>query len=159
MKRVRVLTAEEAALLVNDGDTIATGGFVSCACPEALSTALEKRFLETGHPKDLTLFFAAGQGHRDGTGGDTANRLAAGRAAATAIVTEPELLRVSIVRVAGTKHLGNVSIIMGTLVKVSHYHGNGSAGRPALEHAGQNLDLVAFLAPGRKLALSGFPAV
>ena len=27
MKKVRVLTAEEAALLVNDGDTIATGGF------------------------------------------------------------------------------------------------------------------------------------
>ena len=25
MKKVRVLTAEEAALLVNDGDTIATG--------------------------------------------------------------------------------------------------------------------------------------
>ena len=48
MKKVRVLTAEEAALLVNDGDTIATGGFVSCACPEALSKALEKRFLETG---------------------------------------------------------------------------------------------------------------
>ena len=39
MKKVRVLTAEEAALLVNDGDTIATGGFVSCACPEALSKA------------------------------------------------------------------------------------------------------------------------
>ena len=59
MKKVKVLTADEAALLVNDGDTISTGGFVSCACPEALSIALEKRFLETGHPKDLTLFFAA----------------------------------------------------------------------------------------------------
>ena len=70
MKKVSIITAEEAALKVQDGDTIATGGFVSCACPEALSTALEKRFLETGHPKDLTLFFAAGQGHRDGTGGD-----------------------------------------------------------------------------------------
>ena len=43
MKKVRVISAEEAALLVNDGDTISTGGFVSCACPEALSTALEKR--------------------------------------------------------------------------------------------------------------------
>ena len=70
MKRVKVISAEEAALLVQDGDTISTGGFVSCACPEALSTALEKRFLETGHPRDLTLSFAAGPGHRDGTCGD-----------------------------------------------------------------------------------------
>ncbi|MGI6181885.1 MAG: acyl CoA:acetate/3-ketoacid CoA transferase [Agathobaculum sp.] len=70
MKKVNIITAEEAALKVQDGDTIATGGFVSCACPETLSTALEKRFLETGHPNNLTLFFAAGQGHRDGTGGD-----------------------------------------------------------------------------------------
>lgn len=70
MKKVQVLTPEEAALLIKDGDVVTTGGFVSCACPEALTTAVEKRFLETGSPKDLTLFFAAGQGHRDGTGGD-----------------------------------------------------------------------------------------
>lgn len=70
MKKVNIITAEQAALLVEDEMTIASGGFVSCACPEALSKALEKRFLETGHPKNLTLFFAAGQGHRDGTGGD-----------------------------------------------------------------------------------------
>ena len=41
MKKVKILTAQEAAQLVQDGDTIATGGFVSCACPEALSKALE----------------------------------------------------------------------------------------------------------------------
>ena len=70
MKKVKIITAEEAALMVHDGDTVSTGGFVSCACPEALTKAVEKRFLETGHPRDLTLFFAAGQGHRDGTGGD-----------------------------------------------------------------------------------------
>jgi len=51
---------EEAALMVKDGDTVSTGGFVSCACPEALTKALEQRFVETGHPRDLTLFFAAG---------------------------------------------------------------------------------------------------
>lgn len=70
MNKAKIITAEEAAMLVEDGVTLSTGGFVSCACPEALSKALEKRFLETGHPKDLTLLFAAGQGHRDGTGGD-----------------------------------------------------------------------------------------
>lgn len=70
MKKVTILTAQEAVMRVKDGDTIATGGFVSCAIPETLSTALENRFLNTGHPKDLTLLFAAGQGHRDGTGGD-----------------------------------------------------------------------------------------
>ena len=70
MKKVNVISAREAAELVRDGDTVATGGFVSCACPESLSGALEQRFLETGHPRDLTLLFAAGQGHRDGTGGD-----------------------------------------------------------------------------------------
>ena len=63
MKKVSIITAEEAALKVQDGDTIATGGFVSCACPETLSKALEKRFLETGHPQNLTLFSASGQGH------------------------------------------------------------------------------------------------
>ncbi|MDR3225105.1 MAG: 3-oxoacid CoA-transferase [Clostridiales Family XIII bacterium] len=70
MRKVNVITAEEAAQKVEDGMTVATGGFVSCACPEALSKALEQRFLDTGRPRDLTLFFAAGQGHRDGTGGD-----------------------------------------------------------------------------------------
>ena len=38
MKRVKVITAEEAALMVKDGDTISTGGFVSCACPAALAS-------------------------------------------------------------------------------------------------------------------------
>ena len=72
MRKVKILTPEEAALLINDGDTVATSGFVSCACPETLSKAVEKRFVETGHPKDVTLFYAAGQGWRGtpGSGGD-----------------------------------------------------------------------------------------
>ena len=70
MRKTPVLTPREAALLVRDGDTLASGGFVSSACPEALSSALVQRFLETGHPRDLTLFFGAGHGNRNGTGGD-----------------------------------------------------------------------------------------
>jgi len=70
MRTKKVITADEAALLVENGTTISTSGFVGSACPEALTKALEKRFLETGEPKDLTYFFPGSQGNRDGTGAD-----------------------------------------------------------------------------------------
>jgi len=70
MKKVRVMTAVEAAELVRDGQTVVTGGFVGSSCPEALTKALEQRFLETGKPEGLTLFYAAAQGNRDGSGAD-----------------------------------------------------------------------------------------
>ena len=70
MAKKPVITAAEAALMLQDGMTISTSGFVASAMPEALNRALEERFLETGHPCNLTLFFAAAQGNRDGSGGD-----------------------------------------------------------------------------------------
>lgn len=59
---VKFMTSEEAVKLIKDGDTIATGGFVGSAFPDGLASALEKRFLKTGNPKNLTLVYAAGQG-------------------------------------------------------------------------------------------------
>ena len=47
---------------MRDGDTITTSGFVGIGVPDGLLAALEARFLETGTPRGLTLFFAAGQG-------------------------------------------------------------------------------------------------
>lgn len=58
----KVVTAAEAAALLQDGDTVTTSGFVGIGVPEELLLAVESRFLETGHPTDLSLFFAAGQG-------------------------------------------------------------------------------------------------
>ena len=70
MKKVIILTAEEAVDLVQDGDTLITSGFVGNSLAEGLNKAIEKRYLETGSPKNITLFYPASQGNRDGTGGD-----------------------------------------------------------------------------------------
>jgi propionate CoA-transferase len=67
-RRNKILTAAEAARLVRDGDTVATGGFVGIGFAEAVAVALERRFLgedsrsPAGSPKGLTLVYAAGQG-------------------------------------------------------------------------------------------------
>lgn len=58
----KLISAEQAAQLINDGDTIATGGFVGTGVPEELLIALQKRFQSTAHPQNLTLVYAAGQG-------------------------------------------------------------------------------------------------
>src|SRR3954469_22693328 len=65
----KIVTAAEAVRLIQDGDTIATGGFVGIGFAENIAVALEQRFLESeeellgkGTPANLTLIYAAGQG-------------------------------------------------------------------------------------------------
>lgn len=70
MKKMKVMTAAEVAEFVEDGMTVASSGFVGSAIPEALTGAMEKRFLDSGHPRDITFFYAGSQGNRDGRGGD-----------------------------------------------------------------------------------------
>jgi len=60
--RDKTVTAEEAVALIQDEDVIATSGFVGIGTPDALLAGLEQRFLAEGHPRNLTLLFAAGQG-------------------------------------------------------------------------------------------------
>jgi propionate CoA-transferase len=64
LKPEKVVTAEEAILVIRDGDTVATGGFVCCVFPEEIAIALESYYIKTGKPKGLTLFYAAGQGNK-----------------------------------------------------------------------------------------------
>lgn len=67
-KRSKIISAAEAARLIQDGDTVATGGFVGIGFAENIAIAIEKRFLgedpqsPAGNPRDLTLAYAAGQG-------------------------------------------------------------------------------------------------
>jgi propionate CoA-transferase len=58
----RFVTADQAIELVRDGDMVAVGGFVGVGHPEALTKALEARFLSTGCPRGIGLVYAAGQG-------------------------------------------------------------------------------------------------
>jgi propionate CoA-transferase len=60
--RNKVTSAAEAVAIVQSGDAVCTSGFVGIGVPDALLVALERRFLDTGEPRDLTLVFAAGQG-------------------------------------------------------------------------------------------------
>src|SRR5436305_11002028 len=67
-RKNKIVTAAEAARLVMDGDTVATGGFIGIGFAENLAVALEQRFLgedprsQAGTPRELTLVYAAGQG-------------------------------------------------------------------------------------------------
>jgi propionate CoA-transferase len=66
----KIVTAEEAASLIRDGDTIATGGFVGIGFAEEIALAIETLYLAKGDhavpsadkPRNLTLVYAGGQG-------------------------------------------------------------------------------------------------
>ena len=74
MSTAAFLNAREAADLIRDGDTVAiSGNGAGMTSAEAILAAVEQRFLETGHPCDLTLVHSLGLGDRDALG---TNRLA-----------------------------------------------------------------------------------
>lgn len=59
----KLITAEEAANLINDCTTVAINGFaLGFGFPEEICQSIEKRFLTQQHPRDLTLVFGSGCG-------------------------------------------------------------------------------------------------
>jgi propionate CoA-transferase len=74
MKPSKFMSADDAAALVADGATLATmGGGGGLVEADTILAAIEKRFLESGHPRGLTAVHALGIGDRDRRG---MNRLA-----------------------------------------------------------------------------------
>ncbi len=66
---MRVITADEAALFVRDGDTVLVGGSGGGhAVPEALMAALGKRFRDSGRPRAITSLHPVGLGDRASRG-------------------------------------------------------------------------------------------
>jgi propionate CoA-transferase len=68
MHKNKVVSADAAIARINDNDVIATTGFVQSCIPEMLHAALEKRFVDSGAPRDLTLIMCAGAGDSKGLG-------------------------------------------------------------------------------------------
>ncbi|UTW03659.1 acyl CoA:acetate/3-ketoacid CoA transferase [Amphritea atlantica] len=56
------ISAEQAAQLIPDNATLATGGFIGIGFAEAIAKAIEQRFLSCQQPQKLSLVYAAGQG-------------------------------------------------------------------------------------------------
>lgn len=67
---MKIISAQEAAALIEDNWWVIPGGFGSCGHPDALTKAIRARFQETGSPKNLSLLFGAGQGDKKGNGVD-----------------------------------------------------------------------------------------
>jgi propionate CoA-transferase len=70
MMKKKVLSAEEAANLIDSGDTVAVAGHGSVQLPDKVLQSLENRFLVTGKPRDLTLLLPVAPGALKGTGSD-----------------------------------------------------------------------------------------
>jgi acyl CoA:acetate/3-ketoacid CoA transferase len=64
----KILGAEAAAAAIPDGATIALCGSGTLLEPDFVLSAIEARFLATGHPRDLTIVHALGIGDGRGSG-------------------------------------------------------------------------------------------
>jgi propionate CoA-transferase len=62
-KGPKFISLEQAAALVKDNDTVVPEGFLINASPEQTLAAIEERFLKTGTPRNITVFYCAALGN------------------------------------------------------------------------------------------------
>lgn len=65
---VKFISAKEAAALIPDNSTVLVDAFISFCLPDDILGAIENRYIEEGHPRDLSIVNIAG------IGGDGKNR-------------------------------------------------------------------------------------
>jgi len=61
----KIISANDAADIIKDGDTISTVGMTLASASESILKAIENKFLEKGTPNGLSIVHAAGQSDRD----------------------------------------------------------------------------------------------
>lgn len=66
MRRPKFLSAREAVDLIPNGSTLCTVAMTLVCVSEELMKEIEKKYLEVGEPRDLTLFHTCGQSDRQG---------------------------------------------------------------------------------------------
>lgn len=64
MLRAKFISAKDAAAGIPDGATVCPVAMTLVSASEAILKEMEKRYLETGHPADLTLLHSCGQSDR-----------------------------------------------------------------------------------------------
>lgn len=62
MSKARILTAREAADLINDGDVVTISSSSGLNCPDAVLAGIGERFSETASPRNLTTMHPIGSG-------------------------------------------------------------------------------------------------
>ncbi|SMC85774.1 acyl CoA:acetate/3-ketoacid CoA transferase [Papillibacter cinnamivorans] len=64
----KFVSLQEAVDQIKDGATVFTTGFGLAGMPESMAIAISESFEKTGHPRDLTVYCAAGAGDFKGRG-------------------------------------------------------------------------------------------
>ncbi len=71
MRKPAFVSAKEAVDLIQDGSTLCTIGMTLISASETILKEIERRFLEEGHPRDLTFVHSCGQAAMKMPGGMT----------------------------------------------------------------------------------------